>query len=507
VWTASGSPDIHYQWQLFNGTIWVITGSDLPTYNTGILTQTTNYRVWVNADESGCDDVYSTEVTVTVTPDISISAQPVGGSICTGGTWSYSVLASGAPNIQYQWQDSTAAGTWQNVSETGGNTSAFITDPLTVTTWYRVFVYATESGCEDLYSAVTQVNVFPDISISTQPVGTNMCIGGTWTLSATASGSPNIQYQWQDSTAIGSWQNVSETGGTTSSFTTDPLSVTTWYRLFVYATENGCEDVYSTTVMVNVVNDPVITTSGNQTLCIGGLATLIDFVSGGVGANTYQWQFLSGGTWLDVGGANDSTYTTVFTQLGSFQYRVIVTQGTGCQAESNPLTVTVTATPDATIAASATTVCTGGTVMFTSSISGGSGAGTYQWQQFLTGSWINVGPNNDTFVTPVLTTGTYNYRLFYSQGSGCSDESNAISIVAVADPTATISGATAICEGNSVTISSVVSGGTGTFTYHWQLLQAGNWTDVSTSPSTYNTGALTAGSYSYRLYLEKCIRM
>jgi hypothetical protein len=29
-------------------------------------------------NESGCDDVYSTDVTVTVFPDISISAQPVG---------------------------------------------------------------------------------------------------------------------------------------------------------------------------------------------------------------------------------------------------------------------------------------------------------------------------------------------------------------------------------------------------------------------------------------------
>jgi hypothetical protein len=60
------------------------------------------------------------------------------------------VIASGSPNIQYQWQDSTALGTWQNVSETGGNTSAFITDPLTQTTWYRVFVFATESGVKTL---------------------------------------------------------------------------------------------------------------------------------------------------------------------------------------------------------------------------------------------------------------------------------------------------------------------------------------------------------------------
>jgi len=500
--TASGSPDIHYQWEVFDGTDWVVTGTDSPSYNTGVLTLTTSYRVWVNADESGCEDVYSQDVTVIVTPDISISGQPVGGSICTGGTWAYSILASGSPNILYQWQDSTALGTWQNVSEAGGNTPAFITDPLTQTTWYRVFVYATESGCEDIYSTVSQVTVFPDISISSQPVGTDMCVGGTWTLSALASGSPNILYQWQDSTAVGTWQNVSETGGTTSSFTTDPLSVTTWYRLFVYAVENGCEDIYSTTVLVNVVNDPVLTTSGDQVLCIGGLLTMDVTVSGGVGTNTYQWQNFSAGNWVDVAGANNAAYTTVFTQLGSFQYRVIVTQGIGCQTVSAPLTVTVITTPDATITASATTICTGGTVTLTSLINGGSGAGTYQWQQFLAGVWTNVGMDNDTFITPVLTTGTYNYRLFYSQGSGCSDESNAVSIQVVNDPAVTISGTLTVCEGVAVVISSNVTGGAAPFTYHWQLLNAGNWSDVGSTPTTFNTGALNAGTWSYRLYLE-----
>jgi hypothetical protein len=103
--TASGSPDIHYQWEQQTGpTTWITVGTDAPNYNTGALTATTIYRVWVNADESGCEDLYSSTVTVTVFPDISISAQPVGGSICTGGNFDLSVTASGSPNIHYQWE-------------------------------------------------------------------------------------------------------------------------------------------------------------------------------------------------------------------------------------------------------------------------------------------------------------------------------------------------------------------------------------------------------------------
>src|SRR5690606_31657877 len=110
----------------------------------------------------------------------------------------------------------------------------------TVTTYYRVFVSAIENGCEDIFSTVVTVTVTPDISITTQPVGTTICTGGTWSLSAVAGGSPGLNYQWQDSTATSTWQNISETGGNTAGFTTDVLTETTWYRLILSADENGC---------------------------------------------------------------------------------------------------------------------------------------------------------------------------------------------------------------------------------------------------------------------------
>ena len=99
---ASGSPSIQYQWERFNGSTWEpIVGANSPTYNTGALTGTTQYRVFVSATQNGCEDVYSSIVIVTVTPDISISVQPVGGAICTGGNLDLSVVASGSPDIHY----------------------------------------------------------------------------------------------------------------------------------------------------------------------------------------------------------------------------------------------------------------------------------------------------------------------------------------------------------------------------------------------------------------------
>ena len=128
--TATGSPDIHYQWEVLVGSTWTATGSDLPTFNTGALTETTTYRVLVNADESGCEDVFSSIVVVNVSPDISITAQPVGGSICTGGNFDLSVTASGSPDIHYQWEVLVGA-VW---TATGSDLPTFNTGALSQTT-------------------------------------------------------------------------------------------------------------------------------------------------------------------------------------------------------------------------------------------------------------------------------------------------------------------------------------------------------------------------------------
>ena len=110
--------------------------------------------------------------------------------------------------------------------------------------------------------------------------------------------------------------------------------------------------------------------------------------------------------------------------------------------------------------------------------------------------------NNDSFTTPTLTTGSYNYRLLITQGSGCSDESNTINIQVVNDPVATISGDNLICENEFVVISSTVTGGAAPFVYHWQLLQGSDWVDVGSTNPTFNTGSLPAATYSYRLFVE-----
>ena len=250
-----------------------------------------------------------------------------------------------------------------------------------------------------------------------------------------------------------------------------------------------------------VVPDPELAVSADQEICIGGMGTVSVVVSGGVGSPAYQWQVFNSG-WMNIASATNPSYSTVFSTLGSFSYRVLVTQGEGCFTVSDTTTITVIPDPEVVIAASATQICTGGTVMFTSTVTGASGTPVYQWQQFVSSVWVNVGINNDTFVTPALTTGSYNYRLIFSQGSGCEDQSNTVNIQVSNDPTATIAGDNLICEGEFVVLSSTVSGGVPPYTFHWQLMQGAVWSDVGSTQPTFNTGALLAGTYAYRLFVE-----
>jgi len=184
----------HYQWQYFNGTSWIDVGTDQASYNTGTLTATTDYRVFVHADESGCDDVYSAIVSVEIVPEISISADPEGGIICSGGNFTLNVTASGSPDIHYQWEYYNGS-SWVS---TGFDQPSFNTGPLSATTDFRVFVYSNVSGCDDVFSEIATVQVINDLSINTQPVGGSICTGGNFDLSVSATSElPNLHYQWE----------------------------------------------------------------------------------------------------------------------------------------------------------------------------------------------------------------------------------------------------------------------------------------------------------------------
>ncbi len=500
--TASGSPNILYQWEQLIGSTWTtIAGATLPTYNTGVLTTTTQYRVFVSATESGCEDVFSSIVSVIVTPDIAISAQPVGGSICTGGNFDLSVTASGSPNILYQWEQLIGS-TWTTIA--GATLPTYNTGVLTTTTQYRVFVSATESGCEDVFSSIVSVIVTPDIAISAQPVGGSICTGGNFDLSVTASGSPSILYQWEQ--LIGStWTTIA--GATLPTYNTGVLTTTTQYRVFVSATESGCEDVFSSIVSVIVTPDIAISAQPiGGSICTGGNFDLSVTASGSPNI-LYQWEQLIGSTWTTIAGATLPTYNTgVLTT--TTQYRVFVSATeSGCEDVFSSI-VSVIVTPDIAISAQPVggSICTGGNFDLSVTASGSPDI-HYQWQSFDGTNWGNVGTDQNTYNTGILTT-TTTYRVFVNADeSGCEDVMSVEVIVVVSlDVFITSQPQNIIeCVGGDEMLSVQVSGGSGNISYQWQSSLDGStgWADIAGAQGiTYQPLSLIPGTIYYRVLVS-----
>lgn len=308
-------------------------------------------------------------------------------TICSGGSVVLSASASGATGpYSYTWSNGL------------GNGATVVTTPASTTT-YTVSVSTANSCIGSGHEVV--VTVVNDPNITAQPTGFTECIGGTQALSVTATGgTPSITYQWQSSTDNVSFTDL--TGATSATYTpASTVAGTTYFRVIISASGNGCGIVTSNSVPVIIANDPSITTHPSNTMvCSGGAATLSVTATGGGSSLTYQWQsgITASGPWVNILGATASTYTTLpLIAIGN--YRVIVSAtGNGCgSATSNVATVSIGATLAASITGT-NTICAGGSTVLT-----GNGGTSYVWSTGSTAAAINVSPASTTTYTVTVT--------------------------------------------------------------------------------------------------------
>lgn len=305
-------------------------------FNSGPLTTTTWFRATRTCTGSGCYGE-SNFVRVDVYNDPQILTAG-GGTICTGGDISLGAFFTSAPSCSPRWQKSTTgpSGPWQNIS--GAFTLNFNTGILTTTTWYRVFVDCSLSGCGDIASNVQKVTVIPD-PVVTIASGGMICEGGILSLSASASGTEGAcSYQWQSATdPSGPWSSIS--GGGNGSLVTPVLTTTTYYRARTNCNVSGCTSNFSSPVEVEVVPDPTISISGGGTICPGDNVTLSPSISGGVGLCLPDWQKSTtgpNGPWSSDNNAPISGDYTTGPITSTIWYRAVVNcEGSGCFSISN----------------------------------------------------------------------------------------------------------------------------------------------------------------------------
>lgn len=184
-------------------------------------------------------------------------------------------------------------------------------------------------------SAFITVIPNPSPTITSLSSSFSECIGGNQSLSVTTSGGTSpVTYQWQNGGSTGvSWTDISS--ATASTYT--PLSTvtgTTYYRVRVTSSAGTvCDTVYSNSVPVTIVSDPVVSIlTLPETVCVGSSRVLSASSVGGLGSCTYQWQSSPNGvTWTNISGAINNTYTTPLLAT-TIRYRVqlLSCAGNGC---------------------------------------------------------------------------------------------------------------------------------------------------------------------------------
>jgi hypothetical protein len=198
-------------------------------------------------------------------------------------------------------------------------------------------------------------------------------------------------------------------------------------------------------------NLPIANAGNDTSICIG---TFAEIGKPGNPKHTYKWSsdpigFTSSSIMPQV---NPSTITTYFLEVSN-----------GFQTTKDSVTVTPlsTLTSSITITASATFICQGSNVLFTSTNLHGGASPSYQWQV----NGLPVGTNQPTFSSSTLNNGD-KVSVIMTSSSNCSSPivtSNTITINVTPLLTPSVSmtiGPTPVCTGDTVTVvATAVNGG------------------------------------------------
>ncbi|WP_254070780.1 DUF6443 domain-containing protein, partial [Pedobacter sp. L105] len=255
----------------------------------------------------------------------------------------------------------------------------------------------------------------------------------------------------------------------------------------------------TTTIYPGAISPATQTVNYNS--IVGTLTSAV--ATGGNGTFAYQWESSpNSSTWTPISGATGLTCS--LTVLGStMYYHVVVTSG-GLTATSGVATVNVlTPVAGGSINPSTQSINYNTTATLTAAAAtGGGGNYTYQWTSGTDGiNFTNItGATSLSYTSAALTANTY-FRLISSSGSSTGTSSAYVTVYpllvsgSITPVSQTINnGATA-----ATLTASAATGGSGVYSYQWQILSGGTWSNISGATAlSYAPGALSATS-SYHL--------
>ena len=524
-----------YQWyasnQNNNTTGNPISGAISNSYIPSATVIGTTYFYCVVSQGIGCS-VSSAPAQIIITSAPTFNAQPISSqTVCVDGSLNIlSVGYTGGSGLPaYQWYSNSINSTVGGVAIGGATSQSYMpSTAIAGTNYYYCVITFTLSGCSSITSNSAQITVTPDPVVTTQPLSTQtICGGGSIpnALSVTYSGGTGtLSYQWF---SVNGSTNTQISGATAANYLPSVFATPGTYNYMVQISlsGSGCNMVQSNNAQIIALPDPTVTAPNSATYCNGysPVQALSVTASGGLtAAYAYQWysNLLNSNTSGSlIPGAISSTYTPSVSTNGSVYYYCEVNQGalnTGCAVSS--ATALITTTPAPAISAHPAliqTACVGGTLNnLTVSYTGANTSPSYQWfsnaSNANTGGTPIPGANAASYLPQNSIAGTsYYYCVISFPSISCTTiSSNTGEVTIHPDPIISVQPLTnqAICFGTTLNTPLNISytGGYGTPSYQWNLVNGSNNTPITTAtnptylPSSFNV----AGTFNFNVTLS-----
>ncbi|MBK7425688.1 MAG: hypothetical protein IPI60_00930 [Saprospiraceae bacterium] len=453
TWTAKpvGAPDP-----------FILNPMNASTMVFGIVPGSYTFRWTISSP--GCTDSFD-EVTVTINP-IPTQAQILMGNQDFCVTSGPLALLANEPAVGETgvWEIIPGLSAGMAVISNPGSYNTATVSGFTVSGSPAIYAVRWTINIGPCFSSDTiYVSVWDEPSMSNAGSDLDLCNVSSFNLTGNA---PAI--------GTGVWTKVSGPAGTV----TNPFSPATTVTgavpgtyVFRWRISNGpaCTPFSDE---VTIINRSAMISSGpaDVSVCDGAAPTLTVVASGGSGVYSYQWEASTtgcAGTWNTIIGAMSDTYNPGALTIGTYNYRVIITDVNGIcpPVTSRCVTVTVVADPMInTDPLAIANICRGGSQVFTVAATGGTPSLTYQWQYFNGLTWndvVNATPvgityTNATSASMTVTTnngtsiaGAYQYRvLVNAAGLDCNQAiSNTAILNIYDDPTISVQPiGTTICK-------------------------------------------------------------
>jgi hypothetical protein len=488
------------------------------------ITQTASYSV--TATTGGCSAT-TFSVLVTVYPKPIVSGSPATQPICSGGVISPIVFAETSGilgSINYNWTriDATAITgiTGSGSGTITGNLTNATSSPLTAV--FRV-IATTQNGCASLpFDVNVVVNPIPTVLAT---LATNQPICSDNTISPITISNPNgvngTTYSWtRDNTTNVTGIAASGTGASIAGSLTNTTNTVQTTTFTIKATANSC-DSSTTTVSITVNPKPTVAVS-SATLTVCGGSPIADITltnPNNVAGTTYSWTRDNNNVSGIIAVGNTGTGATISGSLVNntnsnqdVKFTITAT-ASGCASTTTTSTVTVKPTPTVAVSNSAQPVCNGIAITTMNITNPNSVTGTtYDWTRDNTNisGIIAVGSTgtgttiSGSLINNTTTTQTTTFTITATATNGCSTKSTATVTVYAPLVAPVISASQDVCNSETpipLYMSTLVSGGSGFFTYQWQ--RANN---AAFTPGFINVGTATTyapgeanNDYYYRL--------